>query len=70
MLLKTKEYESYILTNATMLMKTNHLNSKTHDVHEKKGTCAPRRHHVAVKRPNSAQVIPGVSLGGTFDALQ
>ena len=36
MLLKTKEDESDILTNATMLMKTNHLNLSTHDVHERK----------------------------------
>ena len=36
MLLKTKQEKSDILTNATMLMKTNGLKSGTHDVDEKK----------------------------------
>ena len=38
MLLKTNEDGTDILTNATMLMKTNGLHSLTHDVDEKKGT--------------------------------
>ena len=41
MLMKTKEERSDILTNATILMKTNGLFFLSHDMYESKGSCAP-----------------------------
>ncbi len=55
MLMKTKEEISDILTNATMLMKTNGLFFLSHDMYENKGTCSPPR---TTKMGRAARTTP------------
>ena len=67
MLMKTKEEGSDILTNATMLMKTNGLFFMPHDMYENKGTCSPAGERWVCGQDHADFALPGGANAETLN---